>query len=201
MGTPGKEIVKSSLYENILPPHEIVDIEHYFLTKIHSEGEFEGFDVCAHRLGEVLEQVIEGNVSYQGFNYLPVDTENGHYKTKIFDEMPKGTRALMELTYAMTGAQITQRLQTRLRDKIILNGNYWDTPLEFVEVFTTRRDMLEMRWGVRLAEPLEALEPVHDTRRAIKSETVRLVDDTLLAINWLEEDPNAAIEYLSRKAA
>ena len=203
MSSRGKEIVKSNPYNHILPPRDLADIRDYFHIK-NQTGEFKGYEACTDQLSRVMENVINGEYKHPNkFVSLPLGTDNGYYISKIYNDMPRGTRALMELTYSMTDAQVVGSLESMNRDKIFLFGSYYGNPLEFVETFRRIEGMLEMRWGIRLAEPQEVHDKVHDTRRATRGEIIQLVDDTSYSLRWLEEDPGAALAYLakSKKAA
>ncbi|MEX2006736.1 MAG: hypothetical protein WD877_00970 [Candidatus Saccharimonadales bacterium] len=173
-------------YIDVLPPRTSIDIGHFF-DIAESEEKFQGYYLCAEEVLIQLDEVTrESDYDWHESLRLPLGLENGYAFTKLSGEMPDGTRALIELTYALTKSEIVGETSKKDQDIIYLHGLYRDRPIEFIETYTRQSEDLIMEWSVRLDEPIAELEdPAYDRRPATEGEKRELIDTAIEY--WLDQ--------------
>lgn len=187
-------------YSELLPPSSLEDIWQFFELHEHDAHQgLQGYSECAEELADKLERLVSPtNEDPRKIIRLPLDFYNGYTTSRLRNKVPEGgSRALMELTYSLTKAEIvgdkrkTDDTGSRTTDFIFLHGVYDNRLLEFAEVYTIDpEEGLTVEWTVRLDEIRESSE--HDWQRATRAEAQELVDTTLDGISSLPGLPKAA---------
>lgn len=185
-----QELVPFDPYKDVLPPKTTVDIWNFFL--LHEErGEYPGYASCAEKLSDVLDLVvIKGDEApREAFNLPLTVTKDGDVAIEVTGEIPEATRALLELTYRMVGAEIVGERSINGQDIIYLHGVHEDIPIEFAEIHTRVPEGLSMHWTVKRDQIGELQE--HSWERATFGEMRDLLDTTVDTIIELPESPQS----------
>lgn len=173
--------------KSFLPPQYGQDIVDYFASP-QGMKRFPDYDSCAERFIECLDiAVASGEPRLGEAVCLALKPGFSGAAYQIEGEVPDGSRALLELAYSLTDAEIVGSVQKSYGTITFLHGLYEGTPIAFMEVYGDLDGAPIMEWLIR-ADRLapEMQEPiVKQNLRPTRGEQRELIDITVDEIRIL----------------
>lgn len=165
---------------------------------------FPGYDACAELMLDNLDIVLSQPDSPPDEAIcLPLRPGFDGRAYRLDGEIPAGSRALIELVYFLTGAEIAGETKKRYGSLTYLHGIYEGTPIEFTEIHTQVDGADCMEWTVRVDMPAPEMEEEIAQRdlKATRGEMKALFDSTVDEIRILPSMTRKKWKELRRRQA